>query len=437
VIEVTKALPHRLLRFNDLKVGQRVKVRSMTDKDGEFVALTIHRDISKKARADKAVIESFIQSIDHQRKTLHLLNREVALPDGIVMKDSQRNFIGWEALKVGDWVKLQGKYSARKGFVPEKIKVKASRGFDVGKLQGKIDKIDQEKKTLDLAGCTLRIRKFSFSRKILSRKTPPYSYREFCKRLLSMNDVKVCNYAEFDYYNSEKYPFDIRKENLAGKKTILLRHDIDYDPFIALRMAEIEADLGIRSSYYMLTTDSDSAIHYYNNEFPRMVKALQEMQALGHEIGLHYDFFGDYFSNGLDPKENVEQILKKLRDHGLRIQGCAAHGSMRMRKFVANAGMEVHPRPREYVNYLIWEEVRPQKTTLKLEGKELRIPYLRLSDYGLRYEAYFVRRDGDVSDTGGNFWWLDDLFETIESKMDSGQILTILAHPIRWKRALE
>jgi hypothetical protein len=147
----------RLLKFNDLKVGQRVKVRSMPGGDGAFVALAIDLDLGQKAREDEAVIESLIQGIGHQKKTLHLLNREFALPNGIIIKNSQGNIISFEDLKVGDWAKLEGKYSARKGFVPEKIKVKVGKGFDIGKLQGKIDKIDQEKKTLELVGFTVKI----------------------------------------------------------------------------------------------------------------------------------------------------------------------------------------------------------------------------------------------------------------------------------------
>jgi hypothetical protein len=143
--------------FNDLKIGQRVKVIVTPDEDNTFVALEIDLDIDKNARENKAVIESLIQSSDHQKKTLHLLNREFALPGDIRIRDLQHSVISLKDLKVGDRVKLEGKYSTRQGFVPEKIKVKVGKGFNIGKLQGQIDKIDQEKKTLELVGFTVKI----------------------------------------------------------------------------------------------------------------------------------------------------------------------------------------------------------------------------------------------------------------------------------------
>lgn len=63
-----------------------------------------------------------------------------------------------------------------------------------------------------------------------------------------------------------------------------LRHDIDYSPESALRMARLEADMGVRATYFVLLNTS-----YYNLlsdeccEFPR------KLIDLGHDIGLHYD----------------------------------------------------------------------------------------------------------------------------------------------------
>jgi hypothetical protein len=142
-----------IIGFDDLKVGQRVKVEGEPGVGNAFVA---HK-INMKASTDEAVVEGLIRGIDYQKNTLRLLNREFILPDGVEIRDLQRNIIGLKDLKAGDRVKLKGEYSERKGFVPEKINMKETTSFYLDKLQGDINKIDPEKKTLEVVGLTVRV----------------------------------------------------------------------------------------------------------------------------------------------------------------------------------------------------------------------------------------------------------------------------------------
>ena len=69
----------------------------------------------------------------------------------------------------------------------------------------------------------------------------------------------------------------------AGLGSLILRHDVDFSPALALPMAEIEGDLGVRATYFI-------ALHlHYNPHTPLHASALRRMVTLGHEIGLHYD----------------------------------------------------------------------------------------------------------------------------------------------------
>jgi lipopolysaccharide biosynthesis protein len=131
--------------IGDLKVGQRLKVKGRSGEDGVFVAL----EIIVKAPAAEAVIKGLIQRIDHQKNTLRLFNRD------FVLGDSRLKDLREVGLKAGDMVILRGKYLASKGFVLEKIKMKETTGFDLEELQGDINKIDQEKKTVELVGFTV------------------------------------------------------------------------------------------------------------------------------------------------------------------------------------------------------------------------------------------------------------------------------------------
>jgi hypothetical protein len=86
---------------------------------------------------------------------VRLFNHDFNLPGGVKVKDLQCNFVDISALKAGDLVKLKGKYSKSAGWAPEKINMKASMGFDIDELHGAIEKIDQERKTLEVAGFTV------------------------------------------------------------------------------------------------------------------------------------------------------------------------------------------------------------------------------------------------------------------------------------------
>ena len=69
----------------------------------------------------------------------------------------------------------------------------------------------------------------------------------------------------------------------AGPGSLILRHDVDFSPALALPMAEIEGELGVRATYFI-------ALHlHYNPHTPMHASALRRMVTLGHEIGLHYD----------------------------------------------------------------------------------------------------------------------------------------------------
>tara|TARA_Y100000588_G_scaffold130180_1_gene142595 strand:+ start:49 stop:825 length:777 start_codon:yes stop_codon:yes gene_type:complete len=61
-------------------------------------------------------------------------------------------------------------------------------------------------------------------------------------------------------------------------KLIILRHDVDRRPVNALKMAKIEASLGFQSTYYFR--------HMRNTFKPQII---QEIAAMGHEIGYHYE----------------------------------------------------------------------------------------------------------------------------------------------------
>lgn len=93
------------------------------------------------------------------------------------------------------------------------------------------------------------------------------SYRELLK-LLSRNQYVFSSY---DNYT-------------LSSKSVILRHDIDYSIEQSVRIARLEKELGVGSTYFVLLSSD-----FYNPASSQSYKSLHEIIKLGHRIGLHFD----------------------------------------------------------------------------------------------------------------------------------------------------
>jgi hypothetical protein len=85
-----------------------------------------------------------------------------------------------------------------------------------------------------------------------------------------------------------------------GERVMIMRHDVDQHPRSALRMAEIESDLGVRSSWYFR----------WRTAHPAVVKALIDQ---GFEVGLHYETLTRRVLEKGDPEPEGERALAESR----------------------------------------------------------------------------------------------------------------------------
>ncbi|MEG0911870.1 MAG: hypothetical protein RSF70_09860, partial [Ruthenibacterium sp.] len=65
---------------------------------------------------------------------------------------------------------------------------------------------------------------------------------------------------------------------------VILRHDIDSSIQKALMFAKLEQRLNATSTYFVLVTSD-----FYNALSAQSIAMLREIQACGHDIGLHFD----------------------------------------------------------------------------------------------------------------------------------------------------
>ena len=100
------------------------------------------------------------------------------------------------------------------------------------------------------------------------------------------DDFTLANYDRLVAMAVEKgYHFiSYSDEFVEGRKDVLWRHDVEFEPDVALKMAEIEQKYGAKATYFF-------QIHspYYNIFDSHYSEVFHKIYALGHYVGLHFD----------------------------------------------------------------------------------------------------------------------------------------------------
>lgn len=204
---------------------------------------------------------------------------------------------------------------------------------------------------------------------------------------------------EIPVYTIEKWIIN------PGERGVLMRHDVDRMPKNALKMAQLEAEYGIRSTYYF---------RIGNGTFkPKIITRIAD---LGHEIGYHYEDLS--LANG-----NYERAIVLFEKHLTALRNYAVINTIAM-----------HGRPlSKHDNRDLWN---------RYDYKE----------YGIIGEAFLSIDYTEVyyfTDTGRN--WSHDsvnLRDTVNTniradikstqelagfiKKSNNQKISIVAHPERW-----
>lgn len=91
---------------------------------------------------------------------------------------------------------------------------------------------------------------------------------------------------------------------LPDRDFFLVRHDVDITPWAALRMAELEHEEGVHTTYYY-------RLHapYYNLLDGAVLDTVKQVAAMGHEVGLHYEP-GHFLERGMDPTAGTRDDIR-------------------------------------------------------------------------------------------------------------------------------
>lgn len=126
-----------------------------------------------------------------------------------------------------------------------------------------------------------------------------------------------CNFSlqhYFEVLNNVKNNYDyigpLKDLDTCKKKDrfIVLRHDVDISLEHALKMAKLEFDSGLCSTFFILLHSP-----FYNALTKKNVSIISKISSMGHEIGLHYDT--DFLTKSLkDARQQIKNEAKILED---------------------------------------------------------------------------------------------------------------------------
>jgi hypothetical protein len=171
-------------------------------------------------------------------------------------------------------------------------------------------------------------------------------YKKILLRAISL-DYRIVSFRDFSM--------------LANRPVLLLRHDLDRPLKGAELFGQLEADLGITSTFFIQTT-----CDFYNLLSKESRRIIQRLAAHGHEIGLHYEA-ARYL--GVDAKQHLVGDLRLLEDlSGHPIVSASQHipidsERIALSDYIENDAYEARftEHPMNYISdsLMVWRQAKP------------------------------------------------------------------------------
>lgn len=175
---------------------------------------------------------------------------------------------------------------------------------------------------------------------------------------------------------------NVRRE----RRDVILRHDVDVSLEAAVDIAELEYEMGVQATYFVMVSN-----RFYNIFTPEARRIVTRLSELQHHVGLHFDA-------SAYPSEDV------LADYGAAVS----------REFRILAAVVDDP-----IKIVSFHNPRPE--LINRERPEGGLPHT--------YEPRFFSDLAYIADSGGG-WRFGGPFERAAFK--DGTAIHLLTHPIWW-----
>ncbi len=106
------------------------------------------------------------------------------------------------------------------------------------------------------------------------------------KEKYHFDDFTLLNYRQLIQLAKNKgFKFILHKDNYAkDAKEIIWRHDVEFEPDTALKMAKIEKEEAVKATYFFQLHSP-----FYNLFDGHYSQVFHQIKSLGHHVGLHFD----------------------------------------------------------------------------------------------------------------------------------------------------
>lgn len=222
----------------------------------------------------------------------------------------------------------------------------------------------------------------------------------------------------------EVVPLCYYKDFKREDRVIGLRHDIDDNMPVARNMAYLECQLGVNSTYFLLTSHP-----YYKNGklFANFFHQLR------HEVGIHYDILTIVTQLNYNVHKHLIAVLAQLAKMGIKVWGVSAHGSAMASKNNFKGWEYFYDYTEEDKPIVLMNQETGDKKTLVMGIHPL-------AEYGLLYDAIKLDKVNYISDSHGVLRINRDLKKTPNTEEDlinfieNGEGKTMmLFHPQYWE----
>lgn len=147
-------------------------------------------------------------------------------------------------------------------------------------------------------------------------------YREILAALKSRHEI-------LSFRDASQLGSDLLKLD----RFVLMRHDVEFSLPAALRLARLDHEAGIRSTFFLLFSSD------YNIFEPEGAAIVGQILDLGHDIGLHYDLQA-YDRIGADPAEVARRQIGLMESYWqTKIYAMSCHMPMRTGRTLALPGI--------------------------------------------------------------------------------------------------
>jgi hypothetical protein len=117
-------------------------------------------------------------------------------------------------------------------------------------------------------------------------------------------------------------------------RVCLWRHDVDFSPHRAARLAQLEAEAGVQATYFVLLQST-----FYNVFEPGIAGLFRQIASLGHSLGVHFDpasYANHSEAGNVDRLLDFERrVLSELLD--VTIEAFSYHNIDTARPFMSEA----------------------------------------------------------------------------------------------------